>query len=293
MTAVRVTVPASTANLGPGFDALGMALGLYDVVEVRITEGGVSGSITGEGADLVVDEKHLVVRAMRAAADHLGLNLPGIDLTCTNTIPHARGLGSSAAAVVAGVSAAYALAARELDDTALHLAATFEGHADNAAASLFGGLALAWVEDGYHAVRLEPHAELRPVVLIPAEHSATKLTRGLLPDTVPHKDAAFAAGRCALAVHAFTARPDLLFAATEDRLHQDYRAQAWPNTMRVVRELRENGVAATVSGAGPAVFAATIDGRLPAGVDTEGFAVRELAVDRIGVRFEPIGTNSR
>ncbi len=296
---VRVTVPASSANLGPGFDVLGLALGLHDVVEVTVTGDGVTGEVSGEGAGgIEVDEKHLVVRALRAAATSLGLDLPGIALRCANAIPHARGLGSSAAAVVAGIAAAYALAGRELDGDALQLAASFEGHADNAAASMYGGLAVAWTEPEatglrYHALRLEPHAALRPVVLVPAEHSATSLTRGLLPEKVPHVDAAFTGGRCALAVHAFTARPDLLAAATEDRLHQDYREQAWPDTMRLVRELRRNGVAATVSGAGPTVFAATLDGRLPAGVRTDGYAVLELPVDRDGVRTEWIGTNSR
>ncbi|OLF18695.1 homoserine kinase [Actinophytocola xanthii] len=299
MTAVRVTVPASSANLGPGFDALGMALALYDVVEVRLGGRDVRGTVAGEGADLVVDEKHLVARALASTAAHLGCDLPGLELTCVNQIPHARGLGSSAAAVVAGVAAGYALAGRALDETALQLAAEFEGHADNAAASLLGGLVLAWSEqDGpsgptpgsprYHAVRLDPHEALRPVVFVPNERSATALTRGLLPVEVPHADAAFAAGRCALAVHALTVRPDLLLPATADRLHQDYRAQAWPNTMRLVRELRENAVAATVSGAGPAVVAMTLDGRVPAGVDTAGFTVRELAVDRNGVRVEPL-----
>jgi homoserine kinase len=292
---VRVTVPASTANLGSGFDALGLALALYDVVDVVVTGEGVTGTVTGEGAGLVVDEDHLVVRALLETARVLDLELPGVALTCVNTIPHARGLGSSAGAVVAGIAAGYALAGRELDAGALQLAAGFEGHADNVAASLYGGLALAWSQPGpaYHAVRLEPHATLRPVVLIPETQSATKLTRGLLPATVPHADAAFAAGRCALAVHALTTCPALLLTATEDRLHQDYREQAWPDTMRLVRELRENSVAATVSGAGPTVFAATVDGRLPAGVDTAGFTVREPAVDRQGVRTERIGTNSR
>jgi homoserine kinase len=295
---VRVTVPASTANLGPGFDALGMALALYDEVKITPTDGGVTGTVRGEGADLVVDEKHLVARALLAAAEQLDLDLPGVALTCVNAIPHARGLGSSAAAVVAGVAGGYALAGRPLDAGALQLAASFEGHADNAAASLSGGLALAWVEQDatgprYHAVRLEPHERLRPVVLVPVEHSATAHTRDLLPAKVPHADAAFVAGRCALAVHAFTERPDLLHAATADRLHQDYRAGAWPNTMRVVRELRANGVAATVSGAGPSVFVATLDGCLPSDVDTSGFAVRELAIDRHGVRVDPAGTNSR
>jgi len=292
---VRVTVPASSANLGSGFDALGLALALYDVVEVTVTGEGVKGTITGEGADLLVDENHLVVRALLETARRLELDLPGVEVNCVNAIPHARGLGSSAAAIVAGITAAYALADREPDDAALQLGAAFEGHADNIAASMHGGLVLAWSDPGpiYHAVRFEPHAELRPVLLIPGEQSVTRLTRGLLPSTVPHVDAAFAAGRCALAVHAFTTWPALLLTATEDRLHQDYRAQAWPNTMRVVRELRENGVAATVSGAGPAVFAATLDGVLPAGVDTTGFTVLAPAVDREGVRTERVGTNSR
>jgi homoserine kinase len=299
MNTVRVTVPASSANLGSGFDALGLALGLYDVVEVTVTGSGVTGTVTGEGAEVVVDEHHLVVRALLAAAGALGLELPGVDLRCANAIPHARGLGSSAAAIVAGIAAGYALADRKLDDAALQLAAEFEGHADNVAASLYGGLALAWAEPGpdhhavHRAIRFEPHPALRPVVLIPAEYSATSVTRGLLPAAVPHADAAFAAGRCALAVHAFTTWPDLLLTATEDRLHQDYRADAWPNTMRLVRELRENGVAATVSGAGPTVFAATLDGRLPAAVHTAGYTVRELPVDRDGVRTEPIGTKAR
>jgi len=292
---LRVRVPASTANLGPGFDALGMALGLYDTVEVAVTGGATKVEVTGEGADAVpTDESHLVVRALRTAADALGLDLPGVALSCHNEIPHARGLGSSAAAIVAGVAAAYGLAGKPLDDDALQLAAEFEGHADNAAASLYGGLVLAWSEGPcYRAVRLEPHPDVTPVVLIPDTRSATSVTRGLLPDNIPHKDAAFVAGRCALAVHALTTRPDLLLPATEDRLHQDYRESAWPDTMRMVRELRANGVPATVSGAGPTVLAMPPGGVLPAGLDTTGFTVRSLPVARTGVIISANGTNSR
>jgi homoserine kinase len=292
---VTVRVPASTANLGPGFDALGMALDLHDTVEVAVTEGGVHVEVTGEGAGGVpTDESHLVVRALRTAADALGVALPGVSLRCHNVIPHARGLGSSAAAIVAGVAAAYGLAGKPVDEDALQLAAEFEGHADNAAASLYGGLVLAWSEGPrFRAVRLEPHPDVSPVVLVPDAHSATSVTRGLLPDNIPHKDAAFAAGRCALAVHALTTRPDLLLPATEDRLHQDYRESAWPDTMRIVRELRENGVPATVSGAGPTVFAIPSGGVLPPGIDTLGFAVRALPVARMGATIEANGTNSR
>jgi homoserine kinase len=292
---LRVRVPASTANLGPGFDALGMALGLYDTVEVAVTGGATKVEVTGEGADAVpTDESHLVVRALRTAADALGLDLPGVALSCHNEIPHARGLGSSAAAIVAGVAAAYGLADKALDDDALQLAAEFEGHADNAAASLYGGLVLAWSEGPcYRAVRLEPHPDVTPVVLVPDTRSATSVTRGLLPDNIPHKDAAFVAGRCALAVHALTTRPDLLLPATEDLLHQDYRESAWPDTMRMVRELRANGVPATVSGAGPTVLALPPGGVLPAGLDTAGFTVRALPVARTGVIIDANGTNSR
>jgi homoserine kinase len=292
---ITVRVPASTANLGPGFDALGLALDLHDTVEVAVTDAGVQVEVTGEGAGQVpTDESHLVVRALRAAADALGITLPGVSLRCHNVIPHARGLGSSAAAIVAGVAAAYGLAGKPVDEDALQLAAEFEGHADNAAASLYGGLALAWSEGPrFRAVRLEPHPDVSPVVLIPDEHSATTVTRGLLPDNIPHKDAAFAAGRCALAVHALTTRPDLLLSATEDRLHQDYRESAWPDTMRIVRELRENGVPATVSGAGPTVLAIPSGGVLPSGLDTKGFAVRALPVARMGATIEANGTNSR
>jgi homoserine kinase len=292
---VRVAVPGSTANLGPGFDALGMALAIHDTVEVDVTSGNTVVDVTGEGAGQVpTDESHLVVRALRTAADALGVELPGVSLRCHNAIPHARGLGSSAAAIVAGVAAAYGLAGKPLDEHALQVAAEFEGHADNVAASLYGGLVLAWTEQArYRAVRLEPHPDLSPVVLIPDTHSATSVTRGLLPDNIPHNDAAFVAGRCALAVHALTARPDLLLPATEDRLHQDYRASAWPATMRTVRELRENGVPATVSGAGPTVFALPEGGVLPAGIDTTGFTVRALPVARTGVTISSDGTNSR
>lgn len=287
-TAVRVRVPASTANLGPGFDALGLALALYDTVEVRVAESGLVVNATGQGADTVpTDETHLVVCALRAACHLLDVHPSGLVLNCDNAVPHARGLGSSAAAVVAGVAAAYGLAGRPVDSQALQIAAGFEGHADNAAASLYGGLVIAWQDGERHsAVRVEPHETLRPVVCIPAEESATKVTRGLLPDKVSHADAAFTAGRAALAVHAITSAPALLLPATEDRLHQFYRQPAWPATSRLVDTLRGAGIPATVSGAGPTVLALTTDGQLPDDLDTTGFSVLSLDIDRVGVVVE-------
>jgi homoserine kinase len=294
--AVHVRVPASTANLGSGFDALGIALGLYDEVTVEAAASGLDVQVQGEGAGQVpLDEDHLLVRAIRAVDD----TPDGLIVRCRNVIPHSRGLGSSAAAVVAGVAAGYALAGRSLDepgldDRALQLAAEFEGHADNAAASLFGGLVLAWGEGKagrcYRAVRLEPHADLHALVFIPATESSTKTTRGLLPAQVPHADAAFAAGRAALAVHAVTTAPDLLMPATEDRLHQGYREPAWPDTIRVVEALRAAGFPATVSGAGPTVFTLVSgDREAPPTVDLTGFAAHRLEIDRDGVQVRPIG----
>jgi homoserine kinase len=290
VTAVEVTVPASSANLGSGFDALGLAVGLYDVIEARVIDAGLKITVEGQGAGEVDDgEGHLVARAIRTMGEQLGFRPPGLELRCRNAIPHSRGLGSSAAAAVAGVAAAYGLAGMEIDDRALQVAAEFEGHADNAAASLLGGLVVAWTDSGrYRALRLEPHSDLKPILLIPGESSATAVTRRLLPDRVPHVDAAFAAGRSALAVQAVTTRPDLLLAATADRLHQDYREAAWPATLRLVRILREHGLAACVSGAGPTVMVLTQDGKLPNGVDLAGFDIRELPVDRLGVQVKPI-----
>ncbi|MBW4716449.1 homoserine kinase [Saccharothrix obliqua] len=291
MTGVRVTVPASTANLGSGFDALGMALGLHDELEFEVTAGGLAIEVEGQGADGVPDDEgHLVVRAFRAACARFALDVPGLRLRCHNTIPHARGLGSSSAAVVAGVAAGYALAGHELDTSALQLAAEFEGHADNAAAAMLGGVVIAWSEgDRFHAARLDPHPDLAPVALVPNHRSETSTTRGLLPAAVPHGDAAFAAGRAALAVHALTTDPALLHTALDDRLHETYREAAWPATFALVKTLREAGVPAAVSGAGPTVLALPEDGKLPEGVDVSGFTPHHVPVDVTGVRVAPLG----
>ena len=287
---VRVRVPASTANLGSGFDALALALALHDEVEVSTEGRGVHVEVEGEGAgEVPTDERHLVVRALRAAGKHLGLDAPELQLHCRNRIPQSRGLGSSAAAVVSGVLAAYGLAGAEPDAAALEIAAGFEGHADNAAACLYGGLALAWSADGrFRATRLEPHPELAPVLLVPPTTSSTGATRALLPAAVPHADAAFAAGRAALAVHALTAAPQLLLTALEDRLHQPYRRAAYPATGNLVDALRAAGVPAAVSGAGPAVLALPRNGGLPPDVDTIGFAMYRLDVDRVGATLRMI-----
>lgn len=274
---VTVRVPASTANLGPGFDSLGMALGIYDEIEVRTTDSGLTIRVEGEGADDVPwGPSHLVVRAIERGLESAGVWADGLDVVCRNVIPHSRGLGSSASAAVGGLAAGCALAAK-LDpalatsaDRMVQLAAEFEGHPDNAAASVLGGIVVSWTESDrpadeapateyhgrvYRAVRLDAHPTLRPVVLIPEVRSSTAHTRGLLPDVVPHGDAAFNVSRAALAVVALTQRPDLLLPATADRLHQAQRAPALPLTTAWIARLRTAGIAATVSGAGPTILA--------------------------------------
>jgi homoserine kinase len=284
-------VPASSANLGPGFDSLGLALGLYDEVEVSVAADGVAVEVVGEGAARVPrDERHLVVRAMRRTFDELGGAPTGLRLRCRNAIPHSRGLGSSAAAAVAGAVAAAVLAGRDVSlesDALLQLTADMEGHADNAAASLLGGFVVAWNNDGrFHAVRLDAHPGIAPVALVPEVESCTATTRGLLPERVPLADAAFTGSRTALAVLAVTQRPELLFPATEDRLHQEYRRPAYPESAALVDALRAKGMPAVISGAGPTVLALTTDGALPAGTDLHGFTVMPLPVDPSGVTIE-------
>lgn len=284
--AVHVTVPASTANLGSGFDALGLALALYDEVDIAVTGAGLHVTVEGCGAgEVPTDGQHLVVRALRKTLQELGFAAPGLSLSCRNVIPHSRGLGSSAAAVVAGVAAGFALSGIPRDDRALQLAASFEGHADNAGASLYGGLVIAFHEDDrFRAARLTPHLELRPMAFVPDTESSTVSTRGLLPATVPHADAVFAAGRAALAVHALTVAPEFLLVALQDRLHQPYREAAWPETIRLVERLHGFGIPAAVSGAGPTVFALPAND-LPGELDMTGFTPHRLAVDHGGARI--------
>ncbi|MET7807865.1 homoserine kinase [Micromonospora chersina] len=285
---VRVRVPATSANLGPGFDALGLALGLHDDVAAEVTAGGVRVAVTGEGAGELPDgDRHLVVTAMRAAFDVLGAQPAGLALECVNRIPQARGLGSSSAAIVAGVLLARALVAdgaTRLDDAAaLRLASELEGHPDNVAPCLLGGFTVAWTEPaGARAVSLPVAAAVRPTVFVPGERGLTSVARAALPATVPHGDAALTAGRAALLVHALTADPGLLLPATVDRLHQDYRAAGMPATAALVGALRAAGVAAVVSGAGPTVLALS---EVPAGFDAGTDWRRwELPIDVSGAR---------
>jgi homoserine kinase len=255
-------VPATSANLGPGFDSFGLALGLHDEVSCTVSRTDeVEIEIDGEGvATLSRGPDHLVVRSLRECLGRMGVRLPGLRMHCRNRIPHGRGLGSSSAAIVAGVVVARALLAdgeKRLDDLAmLDLAAGIEGHPDNVAACLFGGFTIAWTEpNGARVVSLRPAPDVVPVLFVPESQLETERARGLLPATVPHADAAANSARAALLVHALTVDPALLLSATEDRLHQEYRRVAMPASLELMDRLRNAGIPATVSGAGPTVLA--------------------------------------
>jgi homoserine kinase len=294
---VRVRVPATSANLGPGFDSLGLALSLYDDVVVRVTdEPGLTVDVAGMGAATVArNARNLVVRAMRAAFEELGGRPRGLEVVCANRIPHGRGLGSSAAAIVAGIVAARALVVggneRMNDDAVVALAAKLEGHPDNVAACVHGGLTIAWTDaDGARCVAVDVSKDVCPVALVPGSSSSTKATRRLLPDVVAHEDAARNAGRAALLVDALRHRPDLLLAATEDRLHQQYRAEAMPRTAALLQQLRAAGIPAVVSGAGPTVLALTTTATRPEAMRLErrGWSALPLDVDTDGAVLLPL-----
>lgn len=257
---VTVKVPATSANLGPGFDTLGLALAQYDELTVTVREApGVFVDVIGVGAgEVPTDESNLVITAIAHAFTDVGRELPGLDVVARNTIPHGRGLGSSGAAIVSGIMAAKGLLEGEVEltsDDLLRLATEMEGHPDNVAPALFGGLTIAWTtETGPQHKKLIVHRGVSPLVLVPEHTMSTQLARSLQPANVPHADAAFNVSRSALLVAALTQSPELLLAATEDRLHQSYRAAAMPETNSLITLLREHGFAAVVSGAGPSIL---------------------------------------
>jgi homoserine kinase len=298
---VRVRTPATSANLGPGFDSLGLALGLHDMIHARVASAGLAIKVSGVGAENSRKrERHLVVRAMRAAFDRVGGQPPGISLICDNAIPQGFGVGSSASAVVAGVLAARALCGasgldRLPDDAVLQLAASLDGHADNVAACLAGGLTIAWsTPEGFRCARLALLAAITPVLCVPNVPFATAQARQVLPATVPHADAAQNSARAALLIAALTADPGLLLPATQDFLHQPYRSPAMPESAGLMAALRRAGVPAVISGAGPAVLALTVPGitappgavaAIAAGSGSD-WTVTEPAIDRCGAEVE-------
>ncbi|ODR16422.1 homoserine kinase [Mycolicibacterium porcinum] len=299
LTATAV-VAASSANLGPGFDSLGLALSLYDEIIVETTDSGLQLEVEGEGAGQVpLDATHLVVRAIEAGLQATGFRAAGLIVRCRNEIPHSRGLGSSAAAVVGGLAVVNGLVAQAGSDpmTAeqlIQLSSEFEGHPDNAAAAVLGGAVVSWTEmddEGrphYRAAPVRVHPDIRLFPAVPQQRSSTAETRAVLPEQVSHVDARFNLSRAALLVVALSERPDLLMAATQDVLHQPQRAAAMPASAEYLQLLRRYGVAAVLSGAGPTVLGLSAQVGLPdEAMDygtANGFTVREMSVGA-GVRW--------
>jgi homoserine kinase len=313
LSAIRVKVPATSANLGPAFDSAGLALTLFDEIEVSFTDTpGVQVDIDGFGRNtLPRNQDHLIAKVMLQVFETLEVSVSGLYLRCINKIPHGRGLGSSAAAITAGVVAARALAgefAKRMDDAgALDFATKIEGHPDNVAACLLGGFTLSWTDshqhqtesekllghkhihsDGVHshAVKLKVHPEIVPVVFIPKFEMETKKARLLLPSHIPHRDAAFNVARSALLVSALTENPELLFVATEDKLHQPYRRNAMQTSGNLIETLRGRGLAAMISGAGPAVLVLTTQEELATVREFEhpDFSMQVLEVSPTGAQ---------
>lgn len=293
---VRVSVPATSANLGPGFDSLGVALSMRDELEAEVACSGLEVTVRGAGErEVPRDESHLVVRSMRAAFELMGVQPPGLRLACRNVVPHARGLGSSSAAIVGGVVLARGLVAGGallVDDEALfRLAARIEGHPDNVAPAFFGGFVISGrdgAEDAdFYAVPSPVDPRIEAVVFVPPTPVSTEVARGLLPTEVPHADAAADAGRTALLVAALAGQPEQLWRGTRDFLHQDYRRPAMPDSLALVDALRADRVAATVSGAGPTVLAFTDASGADALVARcpEGWVAHRVSIDRDGARL--------
>lgn len=298
LTATSI-VAASSANLGPGFDSLGLALSLYDEIVVETTESGLTVEVEGEGAGQVpLDSTHLVVRAIQHGLRSVGSAIAGLNVRCRNNIPHSRGLGSSAAAVVGGLAAVNGLVTQAgvtpmSEAELIQRASEFEGHPDNAAAAVLGGGVVSWTSTGatgprYAAAPLQIHPDIHLFPAIPEQRSLTAETRVLLPRSVSHGDARFNVSRAALLVVALTERPDLLMEATEDVLHQPHRAIAMRASAEYLQVMRRCGVAAVLSGAGPAIIGLSTQSELPAealeyGV-ANGFAVSEMSVGD-GVRW--------
>jgi homoserine kinase len=295
---VQVQVPASSANLGPGFDCLGLALNMHDRYMAQIMdEPGVDIDVTGEGSESVVtSDKNLVIKAMHKGFDFLGGRPRGIALRQLNVIPHGRGLGSSAAAIVGGLALSRALVLggneRMSNEDMLNIANEMEGHPDNVSAAIFGGANLAWQESQRgHVVAQSLNFEVDPrigaLAFVPSTELSTSKARKMLPESIPHSDAVKNSSNVAVLVQALQHRPDLLLGATEDYLHQSYRKDAMPNSFTLMTKLRKAGVAAFISGAGPTVLVLHTGGDAEAGelerAAGDKFQMIPLGISRTGV----------
>ncbi len=303
-SAYEVKVPATSANLGPGFDSFAIALEKRDrYIAQVLDEKTLDIDVAGEGADEVSkDEKNLLVKAIFKGWEFQGLSkkeYPGLALRALNNLPHGRGLGSSASAIIGGLVLSRSLvvggADRMSDQEILTLATQMEGHPDNVAAALYGGAVLSWSgAELAEAIKLEVSPRITAVAFIPANNVPTSKARKMLPETVPHQDAVNNSINTAILTQALTNRPDLLLKATEDYLHQSYRESAMPKSFALMSKLRAAGVPAFISGAGPTVLALLVDADLNHQLEDlvkaagTGFSVENLDISRVGYQVSNI-----
>ncbi len=287
MTTLTVRVPGTTANLGSGFDCVGMALAFDDELELELVAdpGVLSIDVEGEGSGNVPgDDSHLVVSSLLAGLAAWGGERPGMRLRCLNRIPHSRGLGSSASAIVAGLAFAWGIShpGDPLDRPELtRVSSALEGHPDNAGAAVWGGAILGWFErDSVRLVQLDVPSVITTRVWVPQFEVGTAGARSVLPDSVSRDDAVAQAIAAAALPLALERRHDLLLAATSDRLHQSYRAGLMQPSFDLMTTLRAKGVPATISGAGPTVIAVGTQEQLSRSdaVTAQGFERHDLAL---------------
>jgi len=295
-TPVTIRTPASSANLGAGFDCLGLALEIYDGYAAQVSdEAGLDIQVAGEGADEIrKDDKNLLIKAMNRAFDHMGGRPRGLSVRALNAIPHGRGLGSSSSAIIGGLYLARALVIsgqeRLTDQDLLAIATEMEGHPDNVAAALYGGATIAWLEGGVgRATPITVNHRINAVAFIPESAVATSSARKMLPDEVLYRDATANIARSALMVEALSNKPEFLYEATQDLIHQEFRKSAMPKSFALVQKLRSAGVAAFISGAGPTVLAlhtgSITDAQEIARAGGSAFATQILGISRVGAHI--------
>lgn len=296
---VRVQVPATTANMGPGFDCLGMALQLYNSVEMMIIPSGLHIEVQGDGqADIPRDEDNMVYLAARKVFRQVGYRPSGLKIKLVNNIPVARGLGSSSASIVGGMIAANIISGNTLSQRdIINLAYGMEGHPDNIAACVLGGIVVAVPADGeIKCQKIDPPKDLRAIVSIPDFQLPTRISREALPQQIPINDAIFNLGRVALLISSlYTCDINQFMVAMEDRIHQPYRTSLVPGMKKVFAAARLAGAKGiTLSGAGPAIIAYS-DGNnteLIARVMKDTFKQNGVAAKSIILGISPVGARA-
>ena len=304
-SAYEIKVPATSANLGPGFDSFAIALEKRDrYIAQVLDEKTLDIDVVGQGeAEVPKDHRNLVVQSIHKGWEFLGItkkDIPGLALRALNELPHGRGLGSSASAIVGGLILARTLVVggseRMSDEDVLDLATEIEGHPDNAAAAIYGGAVIAWKDQFAQSIKLEISNRISAIAFVPSNTVATNKARKMLPEQIPFSDAVQNSINTAILTQALTSRPDLLLPATEDYLHQNYRKEAMPKSYALMSKLRAAGVPAFISGAGPTVMAFRVDANIDnendlvdlAKVAGEGFAMETLDISQSGYQVNAI-----